>query len=806
MTTDFRNCRRRVAIFAMFLSCLVAPNDVSAQQVPTDPTSTHIFPAGGRRGTIVDVRVGGECLPPGTRFRLFGEGVSAPPELGAPANGKYAPSPRRKPSEQPTTYPREWKSLIEISSDAPLGVKLWRLSCARGGMGGRPFIVGDLPEFIEEEPNSVPSEAQRIELPVTINGQIAGENDLDYFRFDATAGDVVRVDLAAARLGSFLDPILQVTGPDGQRVTVDDLRIGADPVIAFRAAVSGEYRLIVANVTYRGGPSYVYRATISTAPLVQFAFPPGGRSGTNRTVAFFAPTGSGSRRTISEDVQFPDFVGEFWRPGPSGANSFPFIVGELPEEQESVNNDRRESATELAWPTIMNGQFETRGDEDWFRLTCQKDVPLQIDCTPYPRWSPSLPLISITNVDGAVLVSTAASQSAQGPIHLEWKPPADGQFWLRLRDVQQGIRGGDEFIYRLRVQQAVPEFVVSMKVDAVSVVQGGRTEVDVSVERRGGFTAPVELVVEGLPEGVRIEGQQVPANQPGTKLIFIADAEARSRDVTLRISGKAEINGAIVQRSAQATHLGHDVDGVALGGPVVDHVQLTVVHKPVFKLYCNEAYQYAHRGTVYPYLMEVERLDGFDGPIKLQMADRQIKDLDGVEIVDTTIAPGQTQVMLPLYFPETMHINVQAHSNIYAQGYVEFEDKFGQKQTLLVVSTMRCMVRTLPAIAKLRVADRELPVAANGAIRCPLVLDRTSQFSGSMQIELIDAVPGISAKPVEIKPDQTRADLVLQIDPTVKQAPKQSLRFRARGKMSDDVQVISEADVPLAIANSPEAR
>ena len=120
--------------------------------------------------------------------------------------GNYAPSPRRKPNETPNTYPREWKSDIQIFDDAPLGAKLWRLSCARGGTGGRPFIVGDLPEFIEEEPNSVSAEAQRIELPVTINGQIAGESDLDYFRFDANAGDVVRVDVAAARLGSALDP------------------------------------------------------------------------------------------------------------------------------------------------------------------------------------------------------------------------------------------------------------------------------------------------------------------------------------------------------------------------------------------------------------------------------------------------------------------------------------------------------------------------------------------------------------------------------------------------------------------------
>lgn len=799
MISDFRHDHRFLALLAVLAACFAAFDELKAQQVPTDPTSTHIFPAGGRRGTKVEVNVGGECLPPSTRIRLFGEGVSAPQELGAPSTTNYAPSPRRKPGETPMSYPREWKSEIEIASDAPLGVKLWRLSSARGGTGGRPFIVGDLPEFIEEEPNSDSADAQHIKLPVTINGQIAGENDLDYFRFDATAGDVVRVDVAAARLGSALDPLVCVTAPDGNRVRVDDLRIGADPVVAFCAAVSGEYRLMISNVTFRGGPNYVYRATVSTVPLVQFAFPSGGQSGTARDVSFLTLSGSRALRTITDRVEFPGSVGEFWCPGPNGANSFPFVVSESPEEIESKANDSRDSAMELALPVIVNGQFESNDDEDWYRLDCRKDVTIQIDCTPSPRWSPALPMVSVLNADGAILAATSPAQTVQGAIHLEWKPPVDGPFWLRLRDLQQGIRGGPEFIYRLCVKDAAPDFSVSLKTDVVNVVQGGRTDVDVVVERRGGFAAPVELVVEGLPDGIRIEGHQVAANQVGTKLAFIASADARSYDVTLRISVKSEISGAMVHRQARATHLGHDVDGVALGSTEVEHMQLTVVHKPVFKLYCNEAYQYAHRGTVYPYLMEIERLDGFDGPIHLQVADRQIKDLDGVEILDTTIPAGQTSVMLPLYFPESMHINVQAHSNVYSQGFVEFQDKFDQKQTMLVVSTMRCMVRTLPPIAKLRAADRELPAAMDGAIRCPFVLDRTSQFSGSMQIELIDPMPGISATPVEIKADQTHAELLVQIDPTMKLGPKRPLRFRARGKMSDDVQVISEADIPIRI-------
>ena len=684
----------KALISAAFVLCLLVQSIAFSQQVTTDPASTHIFPAGGRRGSRVEVRVGGECLPPSTRFRLWGDGVTAPPELGDRTSGQYAPSPRRKPGEQQVTYPREWQSQVEIAAGASLGVKLWRLSCARGGAGARPFVVGDLPEFIEAEPNSLPDEAQRVEMPVTLNGQIAGESDLDYYRFDANAGDVVRVDVAAARLGSALDPIVEVFGPDGHRVVADDVRIGADPVLAFRAPTTGEYRLLVSNVTFRGGPSYVYRITLSTAPLVRFAFPPGGQAGATRDIDFFALAGDGSLKMLRQPVSIPAALGEFWMSGPAGANALPLVAGDLNEGLEAESNNSRESATEFAWPLVMNGQLQTADDEDWFRLTCRQAVPLSIECSVHPNWSPALPIVSVIDANGGVLASASAVQVARGSLRLEWRPPADGMYWLRVRDLQQGVRGGPEFIYRLSVREAVPDFVLSLKTDVINVVQGARAEVEVAIERRGGFVAPVELVVEGLPEGVRIEGQQVAAGQVSAKLAFAAEAEARSGDVTLRIKGRAEIEGKPVDRPARATHLGHDVDGVGLGSTTVDHMQLTVVHKPVFKLYCNEAYQYAHRGTVYPYLMEVERLDGFNGPIRLQMADRQIKDLDGIEIISTTIAPSQSQVMLPLALPETMHINVQAHSNVYAQGHVEFLDKFGQKQTLLVVSTMRCMVRT----------------------------------------------------------------------------------------------------------------
>ena len=787
-------CQRMLLVA---LGMVLIAETVFAQQVPTDPTSTHIFPAGGRRGTTVEVRVGGECLPPGTRFRGFGQGLTVPAVLGEAATGQYAPSPRRKPGEQPMNYPREWHSQVQIAADAQLGVNIWRLSSARGGTGGRPFIVGDLPEFIESEPNSIPQQAERVELPVTINGQIAGESDLDYFRFAMAKGDLVRVDVAAARLGSTLDPLIQLLGPDGRRVAAEEVRMGADPILAFVAADSGEYRLLIANVTFKGGPSYVYRVTISQAPLIQSVFPPAGQVGSSRALSFLALSGTETPRTLTQEVPFPLSAGLFWLPGPLQSNEVPLLASVLPAGIETEGNQTKETATELVWPQMMNGQFDTASDQDWYRIVAKKGVPLTIECISFPRSSPTLPVLTVLNADGGVLAAASAIQSGRGSLRLEWQPPADGEYWFRLRDQQFGVRGGQEFVYCLSVQEAVPDFTLSLKSDVINVVQGGRTEVEIAIDRRGGCVAPIELSVTGLSEGIRIEGLQVAANQATTKLVLIADAEARSTDVTLTIQGRAEINGAMVERTAWATHLGHDADGVGVGPTEIEHVQLTVMHKPVFKLYCNEAYQYAHRGTIYPYLMEIERLDGFDGPIRLQVADRQIKDLDGIEIKETTVAPGQGRVMLPIYLPETMHINVQAHSNVYAQGAVEFQDKFGQQQTLLVVSTMRCMIRTLPPVAKLKTVERELVVAADGTARCRLAFDRTSQFSGPVELELVDAEPGIQAKPMTIPAEQSTVEMEIQFAPEARRSPEMRLKFRAQGAMPGEALMVSEASIPL---------
>lgn len=781
------------------LSGATGPARLCAQQVPTEPASTHIFPAGGRRGTTVDVRVGGEFLPPHTRLHLVGEGISAPAELGEAAPTAYEPSPRRKPGGTPINYPREFRSQVAIERDALPGQRLWRVSSARGGTGGRPFLVGDLPEFIERESNSTPETAEAITLPVTLNGQIAGEQDHDHFTFALSAGDVVCIDVAANRLGSPLDPLVEVYGPQGQKIAVEELRRGSDPVVLFRAAESGTHRILFANLNFQGGPQYVYRATLTTAPAVLTPFPAGGQAG--QTVAFRLLPLSGLETRLGEDAQqlLPAQPGTplLCSPLAGRAGQVALQVHEHPVTVEAEPNDDAARANPVAHPVIAYGRLTSRDDVDCFRITASAGEALTIACREVPGGMGSLPVLQVVDANGGELARASAVELYPRPCRLEWKAPAAGEYVIRVRDGGPATR---ETAYALSVTATVPDVTLTATTDILNVVQGNRAELELKIDRQGGFAVPLDLEIDGLPEGMKAEPLQIPPQGDTFRLALIATDDARPGDSRLRIRGRAKLGESTLERTVGAIHLGHDLEGVSLGSPQTDHVQLTVRHKQVFRLYCSEAYQYAHRGTIYPYLMEVERMNGFDGPIRIQMGDRQIMDHDGVQVQDAEFPAGVSQIMLPLYLPETMHINIQPHSNIYAQGYVEFTDRWGQTQTMLQVSEMRCMIRPLPTVAKLRSRERGLSLDPGQSQQVVLQLDRTSLFSAPLQVELKEAPAGLHLEPLTIAEGQTAAVAKLRADANATWPAGSKVVLRGTGLLppgTPGTHVVTEVTLPL---------
>ncbi len=247
---------------AVLLAVLSLSRSAIAQPKPGYlPSSTHIFPAGAQRGTAVNVLVGAECTPPGTELLFHGEGIRSSQKLEREVINAGEPSPRRLPTITPITYPREWQANVSVAESAEPGVVYWRLHSAQGGTGSRPFIIGDLPEFIETEPNSTFTNAEEVALPVTVNGQINGERDLDCYRFEsARRGHLVRSRCRSDCIA--LDPVVELLDEDGNRLPARQFHIGTDPVLVLPTSKSTEYTLRISNVTFRGDPAFVYRINL----------------------------------------------------------------------------------------------------------------------------------------------------------------------------------------------------------------------------------------------------------------------------------------------------------------------------------------------------------------------------------------------------------------------------------------------------------------------------------------------------------------------------------------------------------------
>ena len=127
-----------------------------------------------------------------------------------------------------------------------------------------------------------------------------------------------------------------------------------------------------------------------------------------------------------------------------------------------------------------------------------------------------------------------------------------------------------------------------------------------------------------------------------------------------------------------------------------------------------------------------------------------------------------------------MHANVKSQSQLYVQGYTRFIDRWGDEQSLLVVSEKRCMLRTLPTVVRLKAPAGTQSVSPGGSISCKLQLQRTSNFSGPMQISLMQPPLGVHADPITLKAGQNELEAIVNVSDDALTG-RHELRFRAPG-------------------------
>jgi hypothetical protein len=227
------------------------------------PFVTSIFPLGGRSGDRTTVEVIGWNLPSGPPLlaclgsELWRGLAVAGPCVNQPAKaGKLTIDEKGR---QPGIYP------ISVRAGSVASNRL-------------PFAVDTLPEAFDREPNNSQRDAQRVTLPVIVNGRIQEPGDWDVFSFAGRAGDDVVAEVTARRLDSPLDSVLELVDAAGRRVAFNDdhedkgtglVTHHADSLLTAKLPVGATYALRIGDVQHKGGPEYGYRLRIS-APRPDF--------------------------------------------------------------------------------------------------------------------------------------------------------------------------------------------------------------------------------------------------------------------------------------------------------------------------------------------------------------------------------------------------------------------------------------------------------------------------------------------------------------------------------------------------------
>ncbi len=128
---------------------------------------------------------------------------------------------------------------------------------------GNRFLLSDLENSIEVEPNETIQQATKAAAPIAFNGVLSSKTDVDFFGFTSTKGQTLEIHVYARRIRSELDPVLVIYNAQGGAIASNDDTGGPDSYVRFAVPADGEYFLEVRDHLKRGGDAYHYRVEIS---------------------------------------------------------------------------------------------------------------------------------------------------------------------------------------------------------------------------------------------------------------------------------------------------------------------------------------------------------------------------------------------------------------------------------------------------------------------------------------------------------------------------------------------------------------
>jgi hypothetical protein len=500
------------------------------------PEVSSLFPSGGQRGTTTSVQL----HAPG----------AAPDRIWC-SQAKLKAALSTEPGRMTVTIP----------SNADFGVYELRFINQEGVSALRRFVVGDLPEINETEPNDLWNKPQKIPYPsIVVNGQHQSTGDADSFSLTLRRGQTVVAALMANRiLGGLQDAVLQILGPEGFIIAQNEDDWGADPQLVFTALEDGTYVVRTwafpqkrkTDINLVGDPRMVYRLTLTTGSFVDHVVPLAIQAGVARKVELRG----WNLEDKSEDLDPPlSSVGQrFSWPSHHLANRVPASVLVMPHPtriEHEPNSLQQSQAVEL--PLSITGHIDSPRDVDAFRFAAKQGQRLRFEVIARAVGSQMDPVIRIHDSAGVLIKEVDDEGPVLADLDTEFVIPSDGDYRVAVADRFQ--HHGARYVYLLNITDAVPDYTLSVGSDVFVLTSDKELEIPVTVSRTVGFAEVIEVRAVGLPEGVVVSvAQSEPTgdSSKGVKLTLTLK-NAIPNSVPFEIIGKSQCVGTTLVHPAQA--------------------------------------------------------------------------------------------------------------------------------------------------------------------------------------------------------------------------------------------------------------
>lgn len=350
--------------------------------MPPKPLLTVASPRGIERGHVVRLKLTGKNL----------SGVSAV-TVTESAQGKITAAL--------APDPKSTEAWVEITStvDAPLGA----FSLAVTGPGGASMpvklFVDDLPQVATSA--AALSGPQALAAPLSVWGTFMPAGDVDHFVVDAKQGQTLVFDVAARRLGSKSQVALTITDAAGRVMAIagavgDD----PDPLLAFTAPAAGRYTIKVADLAGGGTADNFYRLSVGSFAYVTGTFPLAVTANAESKVQLLGhnlPADSWVKvKAAGEgEADVPVDTARFRSRRP-----LKVIVSKNPELIEIKPNDAPARAMPMPVPASVNGRIATPGDVGLFRFDAKAGATFIVETMAAQRGSPVDTKIQVLSSDG----------------------------------------------------------------------------------------------------------------------------------------------------------------------------------------------------------------------------------------------------------------------------------------------------------------------------------------------------------------------------------------------------------------------